>query len=70
MIYTMSCIKIWGEIMNKINYPMVLLATLVIIAFFAVGIAIALRNIWLVLFFLLLGFAIMGFGLTLKRKRK
>ncbi|WP_404452464.1 DUF5325 family protein [Virgibacillus necropolis] len=56
--------------MNKINYPMLLLAILVILAFFSVGIGIALRNIWLVLFFLLLGFAIMGFGLTLKRKRK
>ncbi|WP_161493870.1 DUF5325 family protein [Virgibacillus necropolis] len=56
--------------MNKINYPMLLLAIIVILAFFSVGVGIALRNIWLVLFFILLGFAIMGYGLTLKRKRK
>ncbi|MFZ3579618.1 DUF5325 family protein [Virgibacillus sp. DJP39] len=56
--------------MNKINYPMLLLAILVILSFVSVGIGIALRNIWFILFFLLLGFSIMGFGLTLKRKRK
>lgn len=55
--------------MNKINYLMALLATTVIAAFVAVGVGIALRNIWFILLFLLLGFAIMGFGLTLKRKR-
>lgn len=70
MIYTMSCTKIRGDTMKKVNYPMALLATIVIVAFFAVGIGIALRSIWLVLFFLLLGFVLMGFGLTLKRKRK
>ncbi|WP_430786192.1 DUF5325 family protein [Virgibacillus flavescens] len=56
--------------MNKINIPMLLLAILVIMSFFSVGIGIALRNIWLILFFLLLGFGLMGFGLTLKRKKK
>ena len=62
--------KIRGDIMNKINYSMALLATIVIAAFVAVGVGIALRNIWFILLFLLLGFAIMGFGLTLKRKKK
>lgn len=71
MIYTMSCIKIRGDIiMSKVNYPMALLATLVIAAFFAVGASIAVKNAWLIILFLLLGFAMMGFGLTLKRKRK
>lgn len=70
MVYTLLCMKIRGDIMNKINYPMALLATIVIAAFVAVGVGIALRNIWFILLFLLLGFAIMGFGLTLKRKRK
>lgn len=56
--------------MSRVNYPMALLATLVIAAFCAVGIGIALRNTWFILFFILLGFGLMGFGLTLKRKRK
>lgn len=54
--------------MKNINVPMLLLAFLVILMFVAVGVAIAFRNIWLILLFLLLGFAIMGFGLSLKRK--
>ncbi|WP_172840521.1 DUF5325 family protein [Virgibacillus phasianinus] len=56
--------------MNKVNYPMLLLAILVILSFFSVGIGIALRSIWLILLFLILGFGLMGFGITLKRKRK
>lgn len=56
--------------MKKINIPMLLLAMLVISMFLAVGVAIAFRNIWFVLLFLLLGFIIMGYGLSLKRKRK
>ncbi|GAA0613391.1 hypothetical protein GCM10009001_33290 [Virgibacillus siamensis] len=56
--------------MKNINIPMLLLATLVILMFVLVGIAISYRNIWFVLLFILLGFAFMGFGLSLKRKRK
>lgn len=56
--------------MNKINFPMLFLAILVILSFFSVGIGIALRSMWFILFFLLLGFGLMGYGLTLKRKRK
>lgn len=56
--------------MKKVNIPMLLLAALVILMFVAVGVAIALRNIWLVLLFLILGFALMGSGLFFKKKRK
>ncbi|GAB4072295.1 hypothetical protein GCM10028778_02260 [Barrientosiimonas marina] len=56
--------------MKNINIPMLLLATLVILMFVLVGIAIAFRNIWLILLFILLGCAFMGFGITLKRRRK
>ncbi|MEN1967014.1 DUF5325 family protein [Lentibacillus sp. N15] len=55
--------------MQKINFPMLLLAILVIAMFVAVGIAISYQNIWYVLLFMILGFAIMGLGLTIKRKR-
>lgn len=55
--------------MKKINIPMLLLAMLVISMFVAVGIAIAFRNIWFVSLFVLLGFGIMGIGLSLKRKK-
>ncbi|MFD1038735.1 DUF5325 family protein [Virgibacillus byunsanensis] len=56
--------------MKNLNFPMLLLASLVILMFLLVGIAIAFRNIWLILLFLIIGFAIMGYGLSLKRKRK
>lgn len=56
--------------MKKINIPMFLLATLVILMFVLVGISIAFRNIGFVLLFILLGFGFMGYGLSLKRKRK
>lgn len=50
--------------MKKINFPKLLLATLVILMFVAVGISIALSNIWLVLLFTILGFATMGYGIA------
>ncbi|MFD1360206.1 DUF5325 family protein [Lentibacillus salinarum] len=56
--------------MKTINIPMLLLAALVISMFALVGVAIAFRNIWLVLLFVILGFAFMGYGLSMKRKRK
>lgn len=56
--------------MKKLDLPMLLLATLVILMFVLVGIAIAFRNIWLVLLFIILGVAFMGYGISLKRKRK
>jgi len=55
--------------MNKINIPMFLLALLIILMFAAVGVAIAFRNIWFILLFLILGFVLMGYGISLKRKK-
>ncbi|WP_159431543.1 DUF5325 family protein [Ornithinibacillus halophilus] len=55
--------------MKNFNIPMLLLAILVIIMFFLVGLAIAFRNIWLISLFTILGFGVMGYGLSLKRKR-
>ncbi|MFD1849187.1 DUF5325 family protein [Oceanobacillus bengalensis] len=56
--------------MKNIDVPMLLLALLVIIMFSGVSFAIALRSIWFILLFLILGFGTMGYGLSLKRKRK
>ncbi|SFD83365.1 hypothetical protein SAMN05216238_104302 [Lentibacillus persicus] len=56
--------------MKSLDVPMLLLASLVIFMFAFTGIAIAFRNIWLILLFILLGFAFMGLGIYLKRKRK
>ncbi|WP_373895894.1 DUF5325 family protein [Virgibacillus natechei] len=55
--------------MKNINFPMLLLAILVISLFAAVGVAIALRNIWLILLFIIGGFLVMGYGISLKRKK-
>ncbi|HLR74673.1 MAG TPA: DUF5325 family protein [Virgibacillus sp.] len=54
--------------MNKINVPMLLLAILIISMFAAVGVAISFRNALLVILFLFLGFVLMGYGISLKRK--
>lgn len=56
--------------MEKLNIPMLLLSLLVVSMFILVGLAIAFRNIWLVALFLFLGFAMMSFGISLKRKRE
>lgn len=53
--------------MKDINIPMALLATAVILMFVMVGASIAMENIWLIILFTLLGFALMGVGLSLKR---
>ncbi|UFU00893.1 YlaF family protein [Radiobacillus kanasensis] len=54
--------------MKNIQYPMLAIAILVIIAFSLVGITIVYRNYWLAGTFFILGFAIMGFGLRKKGK--
>lgn len=54
--------------MKNINVPMLFLAILVVAMFFLVGLAIAFRNIWFILLFLILGFAIFGYGLSLKKE--
>ncbi|WP_199860680.1 DUF5325 family protein [Oceanobacillus damuensis] len=56
--------------MKNINYPMLLLAMSVILMFILVGLAIAMRNIWLILLFLIIGFGIFAYGLTLKSSRR
>lgn len=56
--------------MKKIDIPRLLLAVLVILMFVFAGISVAFRNIWLILLFIVLGFAFMGFGLSLRHKRK
>ncbi|MCG3420448.1 DUF5325 family protein [Oceanobacillus sp. M65] len=56
--------------MKTVNFPMLLLACLVILMFVGCGVAIALRNVWLIVLFILLGFALMGFGISLKRRKK
>ncbi len=56
--------------MKKMDWPFLLLAILVVAMFVAVGYAVALRNIWLIILFIVLGIILMGYGLSLKRKRK
>lgn len=55
--------------MKKVNIPALLLALLVVSMFIGVGFAIALRNIWLIILFIVLGFSIMGTGIANKRKK-
>ncbi|MEI3606765.1 DUF5325 family protein [Pseudogracilibacillus sp. SE30717A] len=54
--------------MKKINFPMLLLAILVVLMFCLVGVAIAYESVLLIILFILLGFALMGYGIFLKRK--
>lgn len=56
--------------MNNINGKMLTLALLVVGSFIGAAISITYRNIWVILLFILLGFAIMGYGLALKRKEE
>ncbi|GAE91792.1 hypothetical protein JCM21714_749 [Gracilibacillus boraciitolerans JCM 21714] len=46
-----------------------LLAICVILAFSAVGIGIALRNIWFIIIAFIIGFVLMGFGISIKKKK-
>ena len=48
---------------------MLLLAILVISMFIGVAIGISFKNIWMILIMLVLGFAFMGFGISIKQKR-
>ena len=56
--------------MKRFNILALLAATLITSMFIAVGIAISYKNIWLILLFLILGFAMMGFAISLKKQRK
>lgn len=55
--------------MKKINFPALALATLVILMFCLVGVAMAYNNFLLMFLFFLLGNVIMGFGIYLKRRK-
>lgn len=55
--------------MKKVNFPMLLLAMLVITMFCLVGVALAYDNVLLIILFVLLGFGFMGLGISLKRKK-
>lgn len=61
-------VKLGVTYLKKIQLPMLLLAFLVVFCFIAVSLAIGFRSFLLAFFFLILGFALMGFGFTLKRK--
>lgn len=54
--------------MKKINLTALILSFLVITSFSAVGIAIAFRSIIAIIVFMFLGFSIMGYGISLKKK--
>ncbi len=51
----------------KFQISKFLLAVCVILAFSAAGVGIALRSIWFILIAFLIGFALMGFGISLKK---
>ncbi|UOQ47998.1 YlaF family protein [Gracilibacillus caseinilyticus] len=52
----------------KFQLSKFLLALTVILCFSAAGVGIALRNVWFILIALLAGFAVMGFGISLKKR--
>ncbi|MBH0228999.1 YlaF family protein [Halobacillus yeomjeoni] len=54
--------------MKNATWTMSVLAFLVILSFILVGFAIGQEFFWLAGFFFLLGFALMGYGLKLKRQ--
>ncbi|MYL32988.1 hypothetical protein GLW08_02285 [Pontibacillus yanchengensis] len=56
--------------MKKINVPFLLLALLAVFCFMLVGVAIGYRSVIGSIFFLLLGFSVMGYGFTIKRKQR
>lgn len=55
--------------MKKIDFPMLMLAILVILMFIGAAIGISLQNIWVVIGLILLGFIFMGVGISIKQKR-
>lgn len=55
--------------MNNFNFPMFLLALLVVFMFSLVGVAVAYKNFLLIGLFLILGFAFMGYGISLKKRK-
>lgn len=56
--------------MKNINFPMLFLALLVILLFSAVGVAIALRSSLGIIVLLIIAFAVMGYGISLKKRNE
>ncbi|SER97340.1 hypothetical protein SAMN04487944_11434 [Gracilibacillus ureilyticus] len=54
--------------MNNIQWFKLFLAVLVIFSFSAAGVGIALKSMWVIVLSIILGFVIMGYGISLKRK--
>ncbi|MFD1018026.1 DUF5325 family protein [Thalassobacillus hwangdonensis] len=52
------------------NIKMAALAFLVILCFIALGFAIGIRSVWLGILFTLLGFGLMGYGISLKKRQQ
>jgi len=55
---------------KKVDIPMLLLASFVILSFAGVGLAIALRSVWLIILLIIVGFSAMGYGIYLKKKKE
>lgn len=55
--------------MKNFNFLMFLLACLVVVMFSLVGVAVAFKSYLLISLFLLLGFAFMGYGISLKKRK-
>ncbi|WP_179134545.1 DUF5325 family protein [Oceanobacillus timonensis] len=56
--------------MKKLDIPMLLLACLVVLLFILVALAIALRSVWAIILCIILAFAVFGYGISKKKKRK
>lgn len=56
--------------MKNVNIRKLLLALLVVFFFMLVGVAIGDRNYWLASLYFLLGFLVMGYGMSMKRKER
>lgn len=55
--------------MKNFNFPMFLLAFSVILMFCLVGVAIAYMSVLFIVLFSLAGFALMGLGISLKKRK-
>lgn len=56
--------------MKSIDFPMLLLAICVVLMFSGIGVAIALESILFIIICTILGFALMGYGISIKVKRR
>lgn len=55
--------------MKNFNFPMFILACVVVLMFSLVGVAVAFKNFLLIGLFLILGFVFMGYGIALKKRK-